>query len=98
MMSSAMIGLHSFGWVRHLCHSWHPPCGPVTTGHGRARRPPAMSSDEKSFQNELRELQIELVKYQRELIASDKKLLVILEGRDAAGKDGTIKCIVEHLS
>ena len=57
-----------------------------------------MSSDEKSFQSELRELQIELVKLQRELIASGKKLLVILEGRDAAGKDGTIKSIVEHLS
>jgi len=46
----------------------------------------------------LRELQIELVRFQHDLIATDKKLLVILEGRDAAGKDGTIKCIVEHLS
>jgi polyphosphate kinase 2 len=57
-----------------------------------------MSSDDKSFQKELRELQIELVKLQRELIAADGKLLVILEGRDAAGKDGAIKCITEHLS
>ena len=47
---------------------------------------------------ELIPLQVELVKFQRQLIASGSKLLVIFEGRDAAGKDGTIKRIVEHLS
>lgn len=41
---------------------------------------------------------IELVKLQKEIISSDLKLLVILEGRDAAGKDGTIKRIIKHLS
>ena len=47
---------------------------------------------------ELIPLQIELVKLQRHLIASGGRLLVILEGRDAAGKDGTIKRLIEHLS
>lgn len=46
----------------------------------------------------LHELFIELVKLQKEVIASYIKLLVILEGRDAAGKDGTIKRIINHLS
>ncbi|MEO6251734.1 MAG: polyphosphate kinase 2 [Ferruginibacter sp.] len=46
----------------------------------------------------LHELYKELVKLQKEIIASDLKLLVILEGRDAAGKDGTIKRIIKHLS
>lgn len=46
----------------------------------------------------LHELFIELVKLQKEVIATDLKLLVILEGRDAAGKDGTIKRIIRHLS
>lgn len=46
----------------------------------------------------LHKLFIELVKLQKEVIASDLKLLVILEGRDAAGKDGTIKRIIKHLS
>ncbi|MEO8765748.1 MAG: polyphosphate kinase 2 [Ginsengibacter sp.] len=41
---------------------------------------------------------VELVKLQKEIIASNQKLLVILEGRDAAGKDGTIKRIIKHLS
>ncbi len=44
------------------------------------------------------ELYIELVKLQKYVIASNIKLLVIIEGRDAAGKDGTIKTIVKHLS
>lgn len=43
-------------------------------------------------------LYIELVKLQKEIIASGLKLVVILEGRDAAGKDGNIKRIVKHLS
>lgn len=46
----------------------------------------------------LHDLFIELVKLQKEVISSDLKLLVILEGRDAAGKDGTIKRIIKHLS
>jgi len=52
----------------------------------------------KAYEDTLRELQIELVKAQRHLIESNMKVLVIFEGRDAAGKDGTIKRIVEHLS
>jgi polyphosphate kinase 2 len=43
-------------------------------------------------------LQIELVKLQREIIDSNRKILVVFEGRDAAGKDGTIKSITAHLS
>ena len=46
----------------------------------------------------LRDLQIELVKLQRDLIKNGRKLLVVIEGRDGAGKDGTIKRITEHLS
>ena len=46
----------------------------------------------------LHKLFIELVKLQKEIISSNLKLLVILEGRDAAGKDGTIKRIIRHLS
>ena len=46
----------------------------------------------------LHQLFIELVKLQKEIISSNLKLLVILEGRDAAGKDGTIKRIIKHLS
>lgn len=43
-------------------------------------------------------MQVELVKLQRHFIESDDKILIILEGCDAAGKDGAIKRIVQHLS
>jgi polyphosphate kinase 2 len=52
----------------------------------------------KAYQTELRALQIELVKLQRHSIRHGNRVLVLLEGRDAAGKDGSIKRITEYLS
>jgi polyphosphate kinase 2 len=46
----------------------------------------------------LHDCYIDLVKLQKEIILSNLKVLVILEGRDAAGKDGTVKRITKHLS
>ena len=43
-------------------------------------------------------LQIALVRTQMAAMQSGEKILVLLEGRDAAGKDGTIKRITEYLS
>lgn len=54
--------------------------------------------DRAQHEKSLRRLQIELVKVQHHVIKHGHKVLVIFEGRDAAGKDGTIKRIVEHLS
>jgi len=51
-----------------------------------------------TYEADLRLLQIELVKLQRHTIQKGKRLLLILEGRDAAGKDGSIKSVTEHLS
>jgi polyphosphate kinase 2 (PPK2 family) len=50
------------------------------------------------YKRELRALQIELVKLQRELIKDGARVLVIIEGRDGAGKDGTIKRLTAHMS
>ena len=63
-----------------------------------------MSKDSKDdnhlaeYEAQLKLLQIELVKLQRQIIAGGLRLVVILEGRDTAGKDGTIKVITQHLS
>lgn len=46
----------------------------------------------------LAQLQVELVKLQNHIIQHNKKILIIFEGRDAGGKDGTIKRIIQHLS
>ena len=56
------------------------------------------SNSRARYEKSLRALQIELVKIQRHVIKHGHKVLVIFEGRDASGKDGTIKRIVEHLS
>lgn len=53
---------------------------------------------EHDYEEQLQLLQIELVKLQRHFIECGDKILVLFEGRDAAGKDGSIKRIIEHLS
>jgi polyphosphate kinase 2 len=55
-------------------------------------------SNALNYKDALRELQILLVAVQRHIIEHGNRVLVIFEGRDAAGKDGTIKRISEHLS
>ncbi len=50
------------------------------------------------YEKELRTLQIELLKLQNHIKEKGLKLLMIFEGRDAAGKGGTIKRITEHLN
>lgn len=44
------------------------------------------------------ELQIELLKFQKWMKENGEKLVIIFEGRDAAGKGGTIKRFMEHLN
>ena len=56
------------------------------------------STGRKIYRAALHDLQVELVKVQRHIIKHGHRVLVIFEGRDAAGKDGTIKRIVQHLS
>jgi polyphosphate kinase 2 len=52
----------------------------------------------KEFERELEKLQVELVKLQRWVIHAGLRVIVLFEGRDAAGKGGTIKRIVERVS
>ena len=50
------------------------------------------------YEKEKRSLQIELLKVQAWLKEKNKKVVTIFEGRDAAGKGGTIKRFTEHLN
>ncbi len=52
----------------------------------------------KEYDEQKRALQIELLKAQRWIQESGHKLIVLFEGRDAAGKGGTIKRFMEHLN
>ena len=53
---------------------------------------------DEHYDDALYDLQVELVKLQRSLIANGARVLIIIEGRDGAGKDGTIKRLTEHMS
>jgi len=50
------------------------------------------------YEEELRSLQVELVKLQRWVSKNKKRVVIIFEGRDAAGKGGTIRRFTEHLN
>jgi len=50
------------------------------------------------YEKELTTLQIELLKFQNYVKEKGLKVLMLFEGRDAAGKGGTIKRITEHLN
>lgn len=52
----------------------------------------------KQYEKEKRILQIELVKFQKWVKKNDRRLILVFEGRDAAGKGGTIKRFTEHLN
>ena len=54
--------------------------------------------NKKYYERELVKLQIELVKLQEWIKAKGLKVIVIFEGRDAAGKGGTIKRITQRLN
>ena len=54
--------------------------------------------DPDDYQREKRLLQIELLKLQEWIKDTGERLMVVFEGRDAAGKGGTIKRFLEHLN
>lgn len=51
-----------------------------------------------AYESQLRHLQIELVKLQQWILKKNKRVAVIFEGRDAAGKGGNIRRFMEHLN
>jgi len=62
-----------------------------STGHGSAL-------PRKAYERELRRLQQELAKLEDWIQRSEQRIVVIFEGRDAAGKGGAIKRIAEYLN
>jgi polyphosphate kinase 2 len=54
--------------------------------------------DRKTYEKELRKLQEELCHLQEWVKASGERVIIVFEGRDAAGKGGTIKAITERVS
>ena len=78
---------------------------PSENGSERAQPDPYHQTDayedrlgRKDYEARKAELQVELVKAQNWVQDTQKKVVLIFEGRDAAGKGGTIKRFMEHLN
>jgi len=67
-------------------------------GKGKKRVAVWIKQEVLDYEEELKMLQIELLKMQNYVKETGQKILMIFEGRDAAGKGGTIKRITEHLN
>ncbi|MFO1034334.1 MAG: polyphosphate kinase 2, partial [Hyphomicrobiales bacterium] len=52
----------------------------------------------KAYEKEMEKLQVELLKVQSWVKENNERIVVLFEGRDAAGKGGTIKRFMEHLN
>ena len=63
-----------------------------------SKKEPTEKLKRKAYEKELRKLQEELCHLQDWIKASGERVIVVLEGRDAAGKGGTIKAITERVS
>ncbi len=72
-----------------------PPAGIEEFDAASAARPKMKG---KEYEAEMRRLQGELVAMQEWVIASGAKVMVVFEGRDTAGKGGTIRRITERTS
>lgn len=70
----------------------------VAKNSSSSGRPETRRIKNKEYEKELRKLQIDLVKLQEWIRARGLKVVVLFEGRDAAGKGGVIKRITECLN
>jgi polyphosphate kinase 2 len=64
--------------------------------HEGGSNPPKLK--QRQFDEELKKLQVELVKVQEWVLAQRKRVVILFEGRDTAGKGGIIKTITERVS
>ncbi|HEY7281024.1 MAG TPA: polyphosphate kinase 2 [Actinomycetota bacterium] len=68
------------------------------TSKGKAVEPAALPMKRKDYEREMRRLHAELVALQEWVKAAGAKVCIVFEGRDTAGKGGTIKRITERVS
>ena len=66
--------------------------------HPAAKPAQAGKLSSKDYDKQLREIHVELVKLQQWVVATGAKVVVVFEGRDGAGKGGTIKALTERVS
>lgn len=52
----------------------------------------------REYEQKKKELQVELLKFQNWVKTTKQRIVILFEGRDAAGKGGTIKRVMEHMN
>src|SRR4051812_39733654 len=67
-------------------------------GNRSKARSSRSSLTSKAYEAELYRLQVELAKVQEWVRAEQQRVVVVFEGRDAAGKGGTIKRVAQYLN
>ena len=77
--------------------------GPAKAAKAAKGTRPARANDDgrvsaKQYEKELKKLHVELVKLQQWVVHKGLKVCIVFEGRDGAGKGGTIKAITERVS
>ena len=70
----------------------------ATTGKSKKNKNSVERVPKKIYEAELERLQIELVRMQQWINSTGARVVVIFEGRDAAGKGGAIKRVVQYLN
>ena len=70
----------------------------MNTGGKKTREKSARKIPKEVYQAELFRLQTEFVRLQEWVRETGARIVIVFEGRDAAGKGGTIKRITEYLS
>ena len=66
--------------------------------NGAAEAASSKELSTKDYNRELKKLHVELVKLQQWIVQKGLKVCIVFEGRDGAGKGGTIKAITERVS
>jgi polyphosphate kinase 2 len=74
------------------------PCARGAVGCDHATVPPPTELSHKDYEEELERLQTELVYMQEWIVAKQRRLVVLFEGRDTAGKDGVLRRITAYLN
>lgn len=69
----------------------------MTADHQHTAKYPT-SSGKKEYKRELHDQQVELVKRQKHVVPRGDRVLLLFEGHDSGGKDGTIKRAIRHRS
>jgi polyphosphate kinase 2 len=83
---------------KHKQHDEPSGAGTATAAAAAVSSDPPPKMKEKEYQQELRKLHAELVALQEWVKRTGAKICVVFEGRDTAGKGGTIKAITERVS